>query len=294
MSYFITIFDVKGTLTEGKYMIKLLAVDLDGTLLKNDKSISNADFLSLAHLGENGIYRIAATGRNMQKVQDVIPDNTPLDYIVFSSGGGIYDWKMGAILVHEYFQEDISQQVCNFLLKKDLNFLVFQPIPYNHLFEYHNGAGKCSEFDNYIERHLPDCSKLNPERLPDTSGQFMVIIPHEEVLFESIKSELELECAGIKVIRTTSPVDSEFIWIEIFPDPVSKGHGLKWLCDFLSVPYSETAGIGNDYNDLDMLEFVAYPCVMGNSPASLLESYPSVTATNNQNGFSEIVKKFGL
>jgi hydroxymethylpyrimidine pyrophosphatase-like HAD family hydrolase len=122
----------------------------------------------------------------------------------------------------------------------------------------------------------------------------MVIIPNDEHLFETIKSELNAKCKGIKVIRTTSPIDINYIWLEIFPETVSKGHGLKWICDFLALPYSQTAGIGNDFNDLDMLEFVSTPYLLGNAPPALKVKYPSVLETNNQSGFSRIMKLLGF
>jgi hydroxymethylpyrimidine pyrophosphatase-like HAD family hydrolase len=69
---------------------------------------------------------------------------------------------------------------------------------------------------------------------------------------------------------------------------------LKWLCDHLSISYSQTLGIGNDYNDLDMFEFVAHPYLLGNSPSSLKKIYPLVSETNNQSGFSKVLELVGF
>jgi Cof subfamily protein (haloacid dehalogenase superfamily) len=276
-----------------KNRIKLVATDLDGTLLRDDKSISEADIESLKLLAENNIIRVAATGRSMQKVTEVLPENTPFDFVVFSSGSGIFDWNKKQLLNDEHFETEIAHNICRFLIRKNLNFFVFRPIPENYLFQYHRGAGKCPEFDSYLKRHNRDFSILNEIELPNQAGQFMAIIPEDEVLFESIKSELNAEFSIIKVIRTSSPFDTRFIWLEIFPHSVSKGSGLKWICNFLSIPYAQTIGIGNDYNDLDMFEFVAYPYLLGNSPSSLKREYPSVLETNNESGFSKILEILG-
>ena len=58
----------------------------------------------------------------------------------------------------------------------------------------------------------------------------------------------------------------------------------------MGIDYSTTAGVGNDFNDLDMLDFVEYPFVLGNSPSILHKKYTFVRATNNQNGVSEVLK----
>jgi Cof subfamily protein (haloacid dehalogenase superfamily) len=275
-------------------LIKLVATDLDGTLLRDDKSISEADLTSLKFLAERKIVRVAATGRSMHKVKEVLPENTPFDFIVFSSGGGVYDWNRKALLISEQFGSDKTNEICDFLLNRSLNFFIYRPIPENNLFQFHRGAAECSEFEWYLNRHNGDYSELNVVLFPVVSGQFLSIIPNDENLFESIKSELNAEIKGIKVIRTTSPVDTRYIWLEIFPETVSKGHGLKWLCDFLSIPYSKTSGIGNDYNDQDMFNFVAKPFLLGNSPLALKKVYPSVSETNNESGFSKILSVIGF
>lgn len=271
-------------------MIKLVATDLDGTLLRDDKSISETDLKSLKLLAEQNIARVAATGRSLHKVFEVLPENSPFDFIVFSSGGGVFDWNNKELLVSEQFETSFTLIICTFLLKRKLNFFVFRPIPENNLFQYFKGAEDNIEVESYLSRHDGDYTLLDASMLPVKSGQFMVIIPNDETIFERLKSELIFEISGIKVIRTTSPVDTRFIWLEIFPESVSKGHGLKWLCEFLSIPSSQTVGIGNDYNDLDMFEFVAKPYLLGNSPTLLKNKYPSLTESNNESGFSKVLR----
>jgi len=270
--------------------IKLVATDLDGTLLKDDKSISPVDLKSLERLGEKGILRVAATGRNLHKVKEVLQLNTPFDYIVFSSGGGVFDWKNQQLLNSVQFRTETLSNIFVHLLSAKVNFYVFSPIPDNNRFCYHRGAGKCNEFDSYLKRHLGDYKVLDVNHLPEKAGQYMAIIPNIEILFEQLKSELLSAISGIKVIRTTSPVNPDFIWVEIFPESVSKGDGICWLCDKMGIDHSSTAGIGNDFNDLDMLDFVEYPFVLGNSPSILHKKYTFVRATNNQNGVSEVLK----
>jgi Cof subfamily protein (haloacid dehalogenase superfamily) len=271
-------------------IVRFVATDLDGTLLRDDKSISMTDWASLELLARKNIVRVAATGRSMYKVFEVLPEDSPFDYIVFSSGGGIFDWRKKKLLVSEHFESEITPKICSFLIRENLNFLLFRPIPENNLFQYHRGAESCFEFEGYLKRHEGDFSELNEEIIPTVSGQFLAIIPNDEFLFENIKEQLRKECRGIRVIRTTSPVDSRFIWLEIFPETVSKGHGLKWLCDFLGIHYANTLGVGNDFNDLDMFDFVGKPYLLGNSPSALKKVFPSVSETNNQSGFSRVLQ----
>lgn len=274
-----------------KTNIKLIATDLDGTLLRNDRTISDVDWQTLIKLAERPVLRVAATGRSLYKVRQVLPVNAPFDYLIFSSGAGIYDWRNQQLLQSEHFDKQVSDQLCNYLLISNLNFFVFKPIPNNNLFWYHKGAGKCAEYENYLERHQGDFEPLNTLILPVDAGQMMAVIPNDETLFEKLKNEIYEACSRVKVIRATSPVNPDFIWLEIFPETVSKGHGIKWLCDSLNIDRINTVGIGNDYNDADMFEYVAHPYVLSNGVDALKKHYCSVNFSNNENGFTSVVEQ---
>lgn len=274
--------------------IELLASDLDGTLLDDLKMISTDDYASLERLGKLGIVRVAATGRSLFKVKEVLPADVPLDYVLFSSGGGVYDWKNNKILHSEHFGKAVIDELCKHLLSADYNFFVYRPIPDNNLFWYHQGAGYCSEYEDYMRRHAGDYQAFDVNNFPGEAGQLMAIIPNDDALFESLKHEIYAACSGVKVIRATSPVNPEYTWLEIFPDTVSKGHGLAWLCSQLGISQEGTLGIGNDFNDLDMFGFVAHGYLLNNGAEALKKEIKTVSATNNESGVSRVLELFGL
>ena len=269
----------------------MVAIDLDGTLLRNDKSISMPDLETLTELGRAGIIRVAATGRSLFKVRDVLPIPAPIDYVVFSSGAGIYDWENQQLLHREFFTAQTTHEILTHLLSRHFNFFVYHPIPENNRFHYQRGAETCAEFEYYLDRHRGNFQPLNGTDNELVAGQIMSVIPNQTATFEKLKAEIMEACSNVKVIRTTSPVNDQFIWLEVFPDNVSKGHGIKWLCDFLKIDYSHTVGIGNDYNDLDMFEFVSHPYVLHNGVDELKEKFLTVLATNDENGVTEVIHK---
>ncbi len=73
--------------------VRMVITDLDGTLLQKDHTISQGDIGTLEKLGKLGVCRVAATGRNLYKVRQVLFENSPFDYVILSSGAGIMDWK---------------------------------------------------------------------------------------------------------------------------------------------------------------------------------------------------------
>ncbi len=271
--------------------IKLVATDLDGTFLRNDKSISAENLKMLQVLGEKGILRVIATGRNLRKTWDVIPPETPFDYIVFSSGAGVYDQQKKELLYHQNISKEIVQKLTDYLVERNLNFHLFKPVPENHNCWFHRGSVYCQEFENYFN-YLKSYAEPIPEERPIDSEacQFLVVFPDILGRFMALKENIEMQFPEVKVVRTSSPLESGYIWMEIFHRSVSKGNGVKFVCDSLKISHEQTLGIGNDFNDLDLLEFTNFSYIVDNGPDELKSRFLN-THSNEDNAFALVVQK---
>jgi Cof subfamily protein (haloacid dehalogenase superfamily) len=270
-------------------MLKLVATDLDGTFLRNDKSISKENLNTLLSLGDRDILRVVATGRNLRKTQEVIASHIPFDYIVFSSGAGVYDCKNDKLLYFRNINKQVVQQLSDFLIARDLNFHLFKPVPENYKCWYYRGSVYCQEFEKYFDFHqshaepLPVNQPLNSE-----ACQFLVVFPNDMDRFLSLKREIQANFSEVKVVRTSSPLETGYIWMEIFHHSVSKGNGVKFVCDSLQIEHEYTLGIGNDFNDLDLLEFTNYSYIVSNGPEELKDRFLSAHS-NEDNAFAQAV-----
>lgn len=270
-------------------MLKLVATDLDGTFLKNDKSISRENLDTLHWLGEKGILRVVATGRNLKKTQEVIDSKVPFDYFVFSSGAGVYDCKNNKLLFYQNINKLAVQQLSEFFVARDLNFHLFKPVPDNYKCWYYRGSVACSEFERYFEFLKAHSEELIiNENLDSEACQFLVVIPNDAARFHSLKEEIQNNFPEVKVVRTSSPLETDYIWVEIFHHSVSKGNGVKFLCDRLQIEHEYTLGIGNDFNDLDLLEFTNYSYMVENGPQELKDRFLS-TQSNEKSAFAKAV-----
>jgi hydroxymethylpyrimidine pyrophosphatase-like HAD family hydrolase len=83
-------------------------------------------------------------------------------------------------------------------------------------------------------------------------------------------------------------METGYIWMEVFHESVSKGNGVKFICDSLDIGDELTLGIGNDFNDLDLLGFTKFSYVVENSPVELKERFLS-TSSNDESGFAVAV-----
>jgi Cof subfamily protein (haloacid dehalogenase superfamily) len=270
--------------------IKLVATDLDGTFLKNDHTISPENLEALHQLGIKQIIRVVATGRNLLKVTEVIPREVPFDYIVYSSGAGIFNWREQ----EHIFQQNISHEAAGLLTDhfriRDYNFYMFAPAPGNHRLWYHKGKQECGEFNRYLEFHRSYSEPVPETGIPGNGiCQFLLIIPENDMSFENLKNEIEEQCNEIRVIRSSSPVTKGYIWVEVFHSNVSKGHGVKHICDMLEIHPGQTFGIGNDYNDIDLLNFTAHSFLTENAPAPIKSRFFALPSNEN-NAFAHAVR----
>ncbi len=272
--------------------IRLVATDLDGTFLKNDKSISEEDLKMLELLGERKVIRVVATGRNFKKVLEVLPDNLPFDYVAFSSGAGIYDWKKRELVYRQNLNRETTNGIIHFFTEKDMNFHLFRAVPDNFRCWYFRGKNSCEEFERYFDFHN-SVSELLPvtKKLVDDACQFLVIFPNQPETFLQVKQDLESQFDDIKVVRTSSPLDTDYIWMEVFHKDVSKGNAVKFLCEQKNIHHHMTFGIGNDYNDLDLLNFTSFSYLVENGPDELKPHFRKAVSNENS-AFSNSLKKY--
>lgn len=263
--------------------IKMVISDLDGTLLDNNREVSLNDMKSLYCLGQKNITRVIATGRNFFSLSKVLPPNFPIDYLIFSSGAGIYDWKNKKLLHSQYLPDFEVRQISNMLIQHKVDFMIHEVIPENHKFLFYRSTEHNPDFERRIQVYKDFAFELDPQHENYShSCQILAVFPNQLELFESIEQKFN----DIKIIRTTSPLDGDSIWMEIFPISVSKGHGIDWLCNFLNISSEQTISIGNDYNDIDMLEYTRNSYVVENAPEELRKKF-DVCKSNTNSGFTD-------
>lgn len=270
--------------------LKMVVTDLDGTLLQNDQSISKEDLETLNLLGKLGICRVAATGRNLFKVRKALSPSDPFDYVICSSGAGIVDWQKQEIIRAINLPDELTARLIHYLIDKGYNFKVSDCFPDNHNFFWWKNH-ECPEIDRYIELH----SKMGKagEIIPGnkySSSQLLLFFPKTSNRFDLVKKELLAQFSEISIIRTTSPLNENWLWMEIFPKGISKAHGIAEICHLKGINRKETLGIGNDFNDIEMLDFTHLSYVVRNSPEELREKF-LISLPHHENGFSHAVRK---
>lgn len=268
--------------------LKLIITDLDGSLLNDKSMISESDHHTLKTLGEKGIIRVIATGRNYWSAENVLNLHPEIDYAIISTGLGIIDYpKQEFIKTHFLTKEDV-QLLTNFLLKEKVDFMIHNLLPDNHFVKCFDAGTMHPDFmmrwawyKDFASDLPDDINSLEP------ASQMLAFFPHNSKRLQEIRRTL----TDYHIIRTTSPITNHYDWMEIFPKNVSKGDALKWLCEKLKVNLEDTLCLGNDYNDLDMLRIAGESYVTANAPEDLRKDF-KVTVSNNEDPLTQICERY--
>ena len=276
--------------------IKLIALDLDGTLLTSKKTIDEETLKRLLKVQEMGIHIAITTGRDKGSIDFV---SKPLqlekgnNYVVGVNGQVVYDFYHKEYSVDTLFEAKDAIKVNRVGAKYGFEVITF-----------------CG-YDKYdfISRRLKFKKKLMSVFLgaPMDYGlkqghhRFTHIHDSDYVITQDINKFCLIQSAAFfkKHLASIREELSEYdilevgpTWIEVMPKGVSKGSALIKLGEKIGVSPDEMMAFGDAENDLSMFQSVRYGIAMGNAMDSLKRYAYDVTDTNDQMGIAKALDKY--
>ena len=269
-------------------MIQAFITDLDGTILPKGGVLSQETVQAFQAAKNRNCTCIIATGRNLYSTLRDIPEDLPLDYLVFSSGAGILRWADRKIIFTRHLSQQESRDIAAYLWDYNINFTIQREIPDNHRFYYTDIYPLHEDYKRRLSNYLDYGSLISsPLDIEGQTTQFVMILDGMQLrTLENIRKDL----STYSVVRSTSPLDNRAIWLEIFASQINKGSTCKQLLHELNIALADCVGIGNDYNDVDFLDICGQGFMVANAPSRLKPHYKSVASDRN-NGFAEFITK---
>ncbi|MDO4667240.1 MAG: Cof-type HAD-IIB family hydrolase [Streptococcus sp.] len=269
-------------------MIKLIALDMDGTLLNNKKEIPQAHIRAIHQAIEKGVKLVLCTGRPLVGVKPYYQQlglGSENEYIIVDNGCATHqskDWKL--VNYHELSREDIlylyeisKQTSVQLTVFDEERYLIIGEKP-SDLVTYDAGLVFTTPKEISIEEATSGKNIL---------FQAMFLAPSKELDHFQKTYESQLD-QHFSVVRS-----QEYIY-EAMPKQVTKATALKELADKLAIQPEEIMAIGDANNDLEMLEFAGLGIAMGNAPEHVKQLADAVTDSNENNGVATAIEKFIL
>jgi Cof subfamily protein (haloacid dehalogenase superfamily) len=274
-----------------KSPIRLLAVDIDGTLLNPQFQISDADLAALRRAHESGIEVVLVTGRRHTFALP-IAQLLGFDLWLISSNGAVTRSLLGETFHRDLLPVETCRKLCEVMKEfRGNTVLTFDTetkgaIVFERMDELTGSIrGWLEKNMNFIEFVVPLEKSLTTDPV---QAMFCGPIPRmHEALAKLAHCGLEGE---ITVLRTEYPLRDLSI-IDVLKRGCSKGHALERWASFRGIPRQEVMAIGDNYNDIEMLAFAGHPFIMGNASEELRGRGWSVTLPNDQSGISAALKQ---
>ena len=269
----------------------LFITDFDGTLLRPDGSLAKCDLDALETLARCGVRTAVATGRSLYSFINSPGVDLPVDYVIFTTGAGVVTQTGHKLLYQVNIPSGVVARTLEYLKESALDFMLHHPVGENHKYVYRRVSPENPDFERRIERYKEFGKPLNSMQGSGfgPAAQFLAVVPPERT--HEVLREVKRELPGLSIVRSTSPLDHESTWVEFFHPDVSKSKTAAWLASSLNVDPMDTMAVGNDYNDLDLLEWAAQGFVVENAPDDLKCSFQQV-ASNNNGGVAEAVSRW--
>jgi Cof subfamily protein (haloacid dehalogenase superfamily) len=264
--------------------IRLLALDIDGTLLNSQFSISDIDLSALRRAHEAGIEIAVVTGRRHDFALP-IAQQLGFDLWLISSNGAITRSLTGDTFYRDLLPAQVCRELCQAMVEFRGNTVLTFDKPGKGSIVLENMNELENSIRRWLEKNLQYIDFVAPVEdalvTDPVQAMFCGPIPRmHEALAALENCHLAEE---ITVLRTEYPLRDLSI-VDVLNKGCSKGHALERWAAFRGVPREQVMAIGDNYNDIEMLAFAGYPVIMGNASEELRGRGWTVTRSNDQNG----------
>ena len=260
--------------------IKIVAIDMDGTLLNSNHTLSATNEQTLGKLKQYGLKILFATGKTRHSAVPVIEKlniETPGVYVqgllIVNGDGSIrYQRTLKRPLAEEVAQ--IAQEMnCSMVAYAGNRIVTNIRDEYTDVFiKYHEPTPE--PFGTW--RNLFDQTEVN---------KFIMVSTKERI--DKIRPLLETQISGRATI-----VQALDYMVEILPLGASKGDGVRRVLEDLDIPAAQMLAIGDGENDVEMLRMAGIGVAMGNGMASAKEAADYLTGTNDEDGVTQAIERF--
>jgi len=278
---------------------RMFISDIDGTLLTSGRQLAAVDLAALIELRRHRVKVVLATGRSeasfsrhLERLALPSPvDRLPIDYLIFSTGAGVIDFNEPRLLRAWSLSGNDLRAALAAVESLELDHMIHRPIPDTAHFLYRRYRHDNPDFLRRLKLYASVAAPFSRQALADYGGatEILAIVPgpHGHELAAQL-TELLPMCS---VIKATSPLDHQSLWIEIFNRQVSKSNAARWLAGLCGINREQVCAIGNDYNDEDLLAWAGQAFVVAGAPLPLRQRFAPV-AGNDHGGVAEAVTRW--
>ena len=274
--------------------IKLIALDLDGTLFNEQGQISEENKKIIKMTNDAGIHVVISTGRPLIGIPLTQFEGTGIQYAITTNGSGVYEIATGKCIYEDSMPTEMILPILSYLLSKDIHMdafiegKAFSPeqcranahrldVPESLKHYILNTRVRVPDLPAFIQENHLSVQKMTLNFYPLSDGTYK---DREDVKnFLLSHSEVSSVCGGYHNLEFTKA-------------GVHKGIGLMKLAEHLHIDMKDTMAIGDTENDLQIINTAALGVAMGNATEEIKEAADYVTLSNEEDGVAAAIQHF--
>ncbi|MBE5889522.1 MAG: HAD family phosphatase [Lachnospiraceae bacterium] len=274
-------------------MIKLVAIDLDGTLFDNTSQVPKENQEAIQYMADHGIYPVVSTGRPLDGIPDTVRA-LPFAYAITANGAGVYNLSTSECIFEGTMDADIALPILDYLEDKHCNVDAFiqgtgvstfkcqehadaLALPPSLIKYVRDSRKRVDSLQDYITENHLGVQKMTLNFFNDENGN-AIDRPEIKEFLES-NPNVDVVCGGYNNLEFTR-------------SGVSKGVGLTKLAEHLGLKIEETMAIGDTENDLSIIQTAGVSVAMANATEEIKEAADYITSSNEESGVAKAIHKF--
>ncbi|CAI8780354.1 5-amino-6-(5-phospho-D-ribitylamino)uracil phosphatase YcsE [Priestia megaterium] len=246
--------------TNEKKEFKLIALDMDGTLLNNQQEISKENRETIAKAQEQGVHVVLSTGRSLLTCREYAQSLQLSSYLITVNGSEIWD-ESGQLVERKLIDASSIEKMWNLTQEHKLNFWAVTT-------------------DKVWRDEFPE----------DIASQEWLKFGYD-IPDDALREEVLKQIAGISDFEISN---SSLTNLEINALGINKAKGIMTVCERLGISMDEVIAMGDSLNDMAMIEAAGCGIAMGNAQEAVKEAADWVTDTNVNNGVAKAISHWVL
>jgi Cof subfamily protein (haloacid dehalogenase superfamily) len=272
--------------------IRLVAIDLDGTLLNSRSELSPANLEALREAQERGVHVVVVTGRRFYSARRIL-EQLPFPVMLIASNGAMIGASSGEVLHQNFLPRATARVVLKLALDYRPYAVAIFDTPGRGQVVMQEGAAADSPLEWYLATS-PEVLRLLPDLMAALDRDpVQLMFGGPPGYLEPIEPMLLNSPAGAHIHATwTKYLTRNLSIFDVMNRGCSKGQALAFLAGELGIKARDVMAIGDNFNDLEMLEFAGQPVVMGNRTPGFGQASWPITLSNDQDGVAAALESF--
>ena len=288
-------------------MYKLVAIDLDGTMLNSYGMVTENTKQAIKNTINKGTEVIIASGRPIDSIKTIAKEIGSENYFIAGNGALIYDIKKDEIIYEKFMKKQKVLEIIKICEENSIAYNIYtektiiaKGLKYNVLYYYKENLKK----EESKKTNITIVEDVYEYIKNSENEKFLKITVCDETksVFNSIIRKLRtvedidvldvLHMSRKMIKQGTEDIPIEYYYTEISLKDVDKWNAIEYLANKMNISKDEIIAIGDNINDKEMIENAKIGIAMGQSTPVITEIADFVTSNNNEDGVAKALEKY--